>query len=143
MVESSTAEQAREALRKEHGVRLVQPSEEGYAADRLADGVFGFTSSPALASPLFASRQYRNFEIHRLPGGITTVIGFVTPQQAGELMRSVHGTVTVTLYPDAEAEATAIVSLPYDRVVQHRQYSVRNAGAITLQIMAGGLAVQA
>jgi hypothetical protein len=38
------------------------------------------------------------------------------------------------LHPDAEGEATAIVSLPYDRVTHHRQYSVRNAGAIALQV---------
>ena len=44
-------------------MRLVAQSEEGFAAADLPGGVYGFTSSPALASPLFAARQYRNFEI--------------------------------------------------------------------------------
>jgi hypothetical protein len=38
------------------------------------------------------------------------------------------------VYPDAEGEATTIVALSYDRVVQHRQYAIRNADAITLQV---------
>ena len=46
--------------------------------------------------------------------------------------------MTVVLHPDAEGDATAIVSLPYDRVVQHRQYSVRNAAAIVLQVAPAG-----
>ena len=138
MVMTSTAEEAREALRKEHGVRLVNSGEEGFAADQLPDGVYGFTSSPALASPLFASRQYRNFEVHRLPGGTTSVVGFVTSQEASQLTRRSNDAVPVLLYPDAEGEATAIVSLPYNEVVQHRQYSVRNTAAISLQVVARG-----
>jgi hypothetical protein len=138
---SLDGEAAREALRREHGVRLVSPSEEGFAADRLPAGVYGFTSSPALASPLFAARQYRNFEIHRLVSGVS-LVGFVTPADAGRLTRATDNQpVTLTVYPDAEGEATAIVSLPYNRVVQHRQYSVRNAAAIALQVMPGGQAV--
>jgi hypothetical protein len=136
---NSSSEQAREALRREHGVRLVSPAEEGFAADTLAAGVYGFTSSPALASPLFAVRHYRNFEIHRLPSG-TSLIGFVTPAEAVQLTRLDVEPVNVNVHPDADGDATAIVSLPYDRVVQHRQYSVRNAATIALQVLPIGVA---
>lgn len=133
MPTNSVTESAREALRRDHGVRLVTPAEEGFAAEHLPGGVYGFTSSPALASPLFATRHYRNFEIHRLPSGVC-VVGFVSGADAAALTRAQSDILTVRLYPDAEGDATSIVSVSYDRVVYHRQYSVRNAEAIDLQI---------
>ena len=135
MATIASTEQVRDTLRREHKVRLVTSSEEGFAAEHLPPGVYGFTSSPALASPLFAVRHYRNFEIHRLANGRTSVIGFVTSAEAAELTESNRSEpVTVMLHPDADGDAASIVSLPYDRVTHHRQYSVRNAGAIALQV---------
>jgi hypothetical protein len=132
---TSTTDSARDALRREHSVALVNPLQEGFAAVNLPDGVYGFTSSPALESPLFATRQYRNFEIHRMAHGVTAVIGFVTAGEARQLAQDLQTeAITVMLHPDAEGDATSIISLPYDRVVQHRQYSVRNAAAIALQV---------
>jgi len=135
MTSTPSSEQARDALRREHGVRLVTPSEEGFAAGELPGGVYGFTSSPALASPLFAMRQSRNFEVHHLPSGMVAVVGFVTPSDATRLTSGQQDPVSLIVPPDADGEATAIVSLPYDRVVHHRQYSVRNAAAIALDVM--------
>jgi hypothetical protein len=132
---TTSSDAAREALRREHGVRLVTPDEEGFAAGRLPGAIYGFTSSPALASPLFAARRYRNFEIHRLANGVIAVIGFVIPADAAKLTdASGARPVTVTIYPDLDGEATAIVSLPYHRIVQHRQYSIPGAAAITVQV---------
>ena len=129
------------ALRREHNVVLVTAAQEGFAAEKLPDGVYGFTGSPALASPLFAARHYRDFEVHRLPNGVTAVIGFVHPREAAQLTRADQlEPVTITLHPEAEDEATTIVSLPYDRVLHHRQYLVRTAAAITLQVSPGGQA---
>lgn len=139
MAVDSSSEPVRDALRREHDVRLVSPAEEGFAAEHLPGGVYGFTSSPALASPLFSVRHYRNFEIHRLPNGVTTIVGFITPAEAGQLVRAPRTQpVSLIVHPDIEGEATAIVSLPYDCVVQHRQYSVRNAAAVALQVMPSG-----
>jgi hypothetical protein len=128
-----TTESAREALRREHGVRAVSDAEEGAAAEDLPAGTYGFTGSPLLASPLFSAQRYRNFEVHRLPTG-PALIGFVNPADAAKLTHVNDGIVTVRVYPDAEGEATTIVSLSYDRVVQHRQYAIRNADAITIQV---------
>jgi hypothetical protein len=137
VVTTSTAssEQARETLRREHAVRLVAATEEGYAAADLPGGVYGFTSSPALASPLFAKRQYRNFEVHHQPNDVVSLVGFVTPAEARQLTSGQRDVVTLVVHPDAEGDATAIVSLPYDRVAHHRQYSILNSAAITLQIV--------
>jgi hypothetical protein len=136
MLLQTSTEQAREALRREHGVRLVTPAEEGTAAPDFPCGVYGFTGSPVLASPLFAQRRYRNFEVHHLPNGVTCVVGFVAPAQAARLTGQTQAEpVTVTMYPDAEGDATAIVSIPYNRIVVHRQYAVRNAEAMTLQVV--------
>lgn len=129
----SSFESAREALRREHGVRAVTAAEEGVAAEDLPAGTYGFTGSPLLASPLFAAQRYRNFEVHRLPSG-PAVIGFVSAADAAKLTRGQDGILTIRLYPDAEGEATTIVSISYDRVVQHRQYAIRNADALTLQV---------
>jgi hypothetical protein len=95
--------------------------------------VFGFTGSAALASPLFASRRYRNFEVHRVASG-PAMVGFVTFADAAKLTTHTNEPATIRVFPDAEQDATTIVSIPYDRIVQHRQYSIRNAEAITLQV---------
>lgn len=126
-------EAAREALRREHGVRLVDADQEGAAVEDLPVGTYGFTGSPLLASPLFSVRRYRNFEVHRLAAG-PAVIGFVSAADAVKLTHAADDTLTLRLFPDAEGDATTIVSISYDRVVQHRQYAVRNADAMTLQV---------
>jgi hypothetical protein len=132
-----SSESARQALRREHGVRLVDSSEEGAAARDLPIGVYGFTSSPALASPLFATQHFRNFEVHRLAPG-PAMIGFVSTRDAAKLTSTAGGAVEIRVFPQAEGDASSIVSIPYDRIVQHRQYSIRNAEAVTLHILPAG-----
>lgn len=134
MSRNVSAEVAREGMRNEHAVRLVSDREEGSAAAALTPGVYGFTGSPVLASPLFAVRRYRNFEVHRLQASVH-LIGFVTAAEASELQHPTSDIVTVKIYPDAERDVTAIVSIPYDRIAQHRQYAVLNAAAISLQVI--------
>jgi hypothetical protein len=62
------------------------------------------------------------------------LIGFVTAADAARLSHETDEAVTVELFPDAEGDATTIVAISYDSVVQHRQYSVRSAGAISVQV---------
>lgn len=128
-----SSEQARETLRRDHGVRLITDAEEGVPAHALPEGTYGFTGSPLLASPLFQVRRYRNFEVHRLTSGLV-VVGFVRPADAVKLTQADTAAVTVRIYPDTEGEANTIVSLPYERVVHHRQYAIRNAEALEVQV---------
>jgi hypothetical protein len=123
----------RERLRAIHCVRLVQPHEEGTAAGELPDGTYGFTGSPGLAAPLFAVRRYRNFEIHRWQGGVV-IVGFVSPQDASRLEQQGHDAVDITMYPDAEADATELVAVGYEQIAQHRQYAIRNAPGLRLRV---------
>lgn len=129
----TSSDHFRLAMRQKHGVRPVESAEEGTAADRLPNGVYGFTGSPALASPLFRERRYRNFEVHRLNDGVATLIGFVTPDEARRLDAS-SDVVELTIYPDAEGESRQVVAIPYSRIVHHRQYSLRNSAGIPLQV---------
>lgn len=133
MSTNASSEQARAALRREHSVRLVTSDQEGSAVSDLPVGTYGFTSSPALASPLFAVRRYRNFEVHHLGSG-PAVIGFVTPADAARLADVATEAPVIDLYPEIDGDATVIVSIGYDRIVHHRQYLVRDSAAISLRI---------
>lgn len=126
-------EAARVALRSAHQVRLVESNEEGSAAADLPPGVYGFTGSPGLAAPLFAERRYRNFEIHHLSDGSVAIVGFATPASAAALSTG-REIFAITIYPDGEGDSTEIVAIPYARIVHHRQYSIRNAASMDLQV---------
>jgi hypothetical protein len=137
---------AREQLRATHGVHLVQPQEEGTAAADLPERVYGFTGSPGLAAPLFAVRQYRNFEVHRCHGGVA-IVGFVSAGEAARLAgddraADTRDAIDITLYPDAEGDATEIVAVAYSAIVQHRQYAIRNAAGLALRIRPSALLTQ-
>jgi len=57
-------------LRAEHAVRLVTDAEEGTGVDALPGGVYGYTYSPGLRNaPLFATRRYRSYEVHKRVDG--------------------------------------------------------------------------
>jgi hypothetical protein len=124
---------AREALRQAHSVRVVTAGEEGFAAENLPVGVYGFTASPALASPLFAAPRYRNFEVHRRAAGEVVLLAFVAAHEAGRLAEE-DGVVHITAFPDVEGDASTLVTIPYSRIVHHRQYSIRNAASIALEV---------
>ena len=72
----NTATADQESLRVAHGVQLVGDAEEGHGVNALPGARYGFTYSPGLPNaPLFAVRRYRSYEIHKLPGGDTFIVG--------------------------------------------------------------------
>lgn len=120
----ATADQ--ETLRTVHEVRLVASAEEGTGLNALPGGVYGFTYSPGLANaPLFATRRYRSYEIHKLVSGETFIIGFVTPETFGQ-MASSAADATVQVQPEPDGAAATLVAVPYSRIRQHRQYAAPN-----------------
>lgn len=129
---SASGTEAREALRRTNGVRLVEPAEEGTAVDQLPDGVYGFTYSPALAAPLFRTFRYRTFEMHRVSGE-SFVVGFLSPAEADRLQTATEA-FEITLQHDATEEATVIVGVPYSRIAHHRRFSVLNTPGLTMQV---------
>ena len=133
--QTATADQ--ESLRVVHQVRLVNTAEEGTGVNALPNGVYGFTYSPGLPNaPLFAVRRYRSFETHKLPGGDVFVIGFAKADAAGQLSTSPQE-ITVQVQAQAEGEYDTLVTIPYSRIKQHRQYAAPNQHGFTVTVLPG------
>lgn len=120
------ANAARERLREERKLRLVEPSEEGDAIDRLPAGVYGFTYAPQTEGlPLFSKHTYQVFEVHKLSGGAVHLLGFVTGEDA-QLLAG-ESECSVRLYPSPHEQATHLVSVPRGRVI-HAKNTSRDKG---------------
>jgi hypothetical protein len=127
---------AQEALRRTHGVRIVGGEEEGTGINALPGGVYGFTYSPGLPNaPIFAVRRYRSYETHRLANGDIFVIGFASADGARQI-ESAEGEITVVIQPEPDGEAATLVTIPYSRIRQHRQYAAPNQHGFTVTLVA-------
>jgi hypothetical protein len=130
-----TATVDQEALREAHQVRLVDAAEEGTGVNALPGGVYGFTYSPGLPNaPLFAVRRYRSYEIHKLPSGDVFVIGFAAPDVARELSTATQE-MTVRIQPQSVEGSETLVTIPYSRIKQHRQYAAPNQDGFTVVVL--------
>lgn len=124
-----------EALRVAHQVRLVTEAEEGTGLTALPGGVFGFTYSPGLpGAPLFAVRRYRSFETHKLPGGEIFVIGFA-PAEVARALSTASVETTLQIHAQPEGENDTLVTIPYSRIRQHRQYAAPNQDGLTVTVI--------
>jgi hypothetical protein len=116
-----------EQLRTQHGLRGLEKEEEGSAAERLPNSVYGYTYSPAEATvPLFAKKTWHSFEVHKLGDGSRYLLGFVTRKEA-ETVRS-GGQGEITLFPDPWEDATELVSVPYARAIPAKKGPSREGG---------------
>ena len=121
-----------------HQVRIVSEAEEGTGVNALPGGVFGYSYSPGLESaPLFAVRRYRSYEIHKLPSGDVFVIGFTKADDARQLSTATEQ-LTLQIHPQVEGEYHTLVTIPYSRIRQHRQYAAPNQDGFTVTTLAGG-----
>lgn len=127
-----TASLDQEALRAANQVRIVSGAEEGTGVNALPAGVYGFTYSPALPNaPLFAVRRFRCYETHKLAGDIY-LIGFATPEAAAQIASAAQASVVIQ--PEADGEASVMVSIPYSRILRHRQYAAPNEHGFTVTV---------
>jgi hypothetical protein len=134
-----TATVDQEALRIAHQVRMVSDAEEGSGVNALPGGVFGFTYSPGLVNaPLFAVRRYRTYEIHKLPGGDVFIIGFANPEEARALSTATQE-MNLRIHPQAAAGFETLVTIPYSRIRQHRQYSAPNQDGFYVTVLPASL----
>lgn len=130
-----TADQ--EALRGVHQVRLVSSEEEGTGLSGIPGGVFGFTYSPGLpGAPLFAVRRYRSYEVHKLPSGDVFVIGF-TSREVARVLSTATEEMTLQIHPQPEGDFETLVTIPYKRIRQHRQYAAPNQDGFTVTVTPG------
>ncbi len=114
-----------EPLRAAHGVRAVSEREEGTPLNVLPGGVYGYSYSPGLPNaPLFATRRYRAYEIHKLASGDTFLIGFADEETVRQAASAAEATLHV--HPEPNAVAPTLVTVPYSRIRQHRQYAAPN-----------------
>ena len=127
-----TADQ--EALRIAHQVRIVAAAEEGNSVSNLPGGVYGFTYSPGLTgAPLFTVRRYRSYETHKLPSGDVFVIGFAKSDVARALSTATEE-MTLQIHPQPEGDYETLVTIPYSRIRQHRQYAAPNQDGFTVTV---------
>jgi hypothetical protein len=132
----NTATADQEALRVAHQVRLVTDPEEGSGVNVLPGGVYGFTYSPGLLNaPLFAVRRYRSYETHKLPSGDVYIIGFATASDARELSTAA-GEMSLQIHPQPEGAHDTLVTIPYSRIRQHRQYASPNNDGFSVTVRA-------
>ena len=126
-----------DSLRSAHQVRIVSEAEEGTGVNALPGGVFGYTYSPGLPNaPLFAVRRYRSYETHKLPSGEVFVIGYTQGAVARNLSTATEE-VTLQIHPQAEGEFDTLVTIPYSRIRQHRQYAAPNQDGFTVTVLVG------
>jgi hypothetical protein len=129
-----------EALRVAHQVRLVSSDEEGMGINALPNGVYGFTYAPGLPNaPLFAVRRYRSFETHKLASGDIFIIGFVTRESFAALSSTLTD-VMIQVQPEPEGTADVLVTIPYSRIRQHRQYAAPNQHGFAVTVRPAGQA---
>jgi hypothetical protein len=115
-----------EPLRAAHNVRLVSDAEEGMPVHSLPGGVYGFTYSPGLPNaPLFATRRYRSYEIHKVVTGETFVVAFADAETAAQL-DTASSEVTIRVQPEPASGAAVLVKIPYSQIRHHRQYAAPN-----------------
>ena len=117
---------------------MVADAEEGVGLDALPEGVYGFTYSPALPNaPLFAARRYRSYETHKVRSGDACIVGFASSDTARQL-QSAEREMTVVIQPEPDNEATTLVTIPYARIRQHRQYAAPNQHGFTVTLVPPG-----
>jgi hypothetical protein len=126
-ISSETVQASRERLRAEHDVSLVPVAHEGSSFHKLPNGVYGFTYAPATETPLFQRHSYHSYEVHKTSSGGGYIICFVTSSDA-ELLRTSVERLNVTVYPDVYDDATVLVSIALDRVLNNNSKALRRDG---------------
>lgn len=129
-------QRAFEEVRTARGLRPLTDEESGSGVDRLPNGVYGFTYSPALENfPLFRDRDLRSYEGHKLDDGSVLVLGFLIPEEK-KVFETATENATIHLFPEPKDAATELVTVPTSRVVSHVEYSQRTGNGLELTIAA-------
>lgn len=108
--------EGREALRRQHAVRLVQGADEGDILKYARGGIYGFTYAPqTLDCGLFAKNPYLSFEMHKLESNSIFLLAVVTPEVKAKIDGSKE-LAEIEFYPDAYRTASELVALPYEKL---------------------------
>jgi len=124
----------REALRAGFRLRIVDKTEEGSDISVLPEGVYGFTGAPATAEiPLFVQPYFECYEIHKLPGGETAWVGYVTEREYQQYEQGA-GPMNLDLYPEPHGEAKKLVRIVGSRVDRRRPPTRDNGNSMKMEI---------
>jgi hypothetical protein len=119
--------EARESLRRRHGVSLVHGVDEGDILKYARGGIYGFTYAPqTLDCGLFAKNPYLSFEMHKLGDNSIKLLVAVTPEMKNKIETST-GLAEIELYPDAYRNASELICLPYE-TLRHLKAPNRDEG---------------
>jgi hypothetical protein len=104
-----------EQLRSAHGVVPVSAADEGRSWAKIANGVYGFSYSPASADcGLFMRQPLQCFEMHKLADGNLLIVGYTTADMASKLESK--AAQDIEMYPDSRGEYSQLASIPYSRI---------------------------
>ena len=107
---------ARENIRSQHGVKVVDAVQAGESAQKLPAGLYGFTYTPfGNETPLFANPSALSYEVHTLDAGQIHAICFATPETAA-LVASGKETDFIEVFPEIADQANVAISLPVSRM---------------------------
>lgn len=105
----------REQVRAKWNLRALKAEETGCPLANLPEGVYGFTTSAATSEvAMFDKPVFRSFEVHKLRGGETVYLGYLTEADL-QALESDHP-ATVDLYPDPHEAATHLAEVPDSRI---------------------------
>jgi hypothetical protein len=127
-------QRAFEKVRSAHALRALTDDESGTGVDKLPNGVYGFTYSPAIENfPLFAERDLRSYEGHKRADGTVVLLGYLSAQEK-DAFEAASEKATIHLFPEPKGEATELVTVPMTRVLGHVEYSQRTGNGLELAI---------
>jgi hypothetical protein len=121
-----------ERMRAAQRLRALTDTESGGGVNRLPNGVYGFTYSPAEDNfPLFSDRDLRSFEGHKLEDGSIFLLGFFTPEEKAAFEKR-GAEAEIHLLPEPKGNADQLVRVPLARVVRHVENSARKGTGLEL-----------
>ncbi len=127
-------QRAFEEIRSAHKLRALTDDESGSGVDKLPNGVYGFTYSPAIENfPLFAERDLRSYEGHKHADGNVVLLGYLTAQEKA-VYEAASEKATIHLFPEPKDDATELVTVPMTRVLGQVEYSQRTGKGLELSV---------
>ena len=115
-------------------LRLIEEAEEGFGVQKLPEGVYGFAYAPAnRVAPLFRTRTFGGYEIHKRAGGGVYILGYVTAGTAAKLESSSE-TVHAALFAEARGEAATLVIIDTTRIVRFKEHSQREGQGLQVEV---------
>ena len=85
-------------------------------------------------APLFAVRRYRSYETHKLPSGEVFVIGYAQRRGRARSVDAAAGDRRCRFTRSRTTRLRTLVTIPYSRIRQHRQYAAPNQDGFTVTV---------